>query len=224
MILDLYRDSRLDLLELGRTLSEDQAATLSPACPAWTVKDLYAHQAGVAADVLAGRLDGVATAPWADRQVAERADWTLGEVLDEWERNGPELEDRLADVGDAVDPRLVLDVWTHGQDVRGALDRPARRDGPVAQWCTQSMVARFGSRLREAGLAPLTLDVGHEELIAGGDRAADTLAVSRFELLRAATGRRSRSQILAWAWPSEPSAYVDALTVFPPRATPLDEG
>jgi hypothetical protein len=52
------------MVALGRTLDDAQADRVVPACPDWTVRDAYAHQAGVSADILAGRMDGVATDEW----------------------------------------------------------------------------------------------------------------------------------------------------------------
>jgi hypothetical protein len=53
VVAELYRDGRERLLALGAELGAADAARPVPACPDWTVKDLYAHLAGVAADVLA---------------------------------------------------------------------------------------------------------------------------------------------------------------------------
>ena len=36
----------------------------------WTVKDVVAHLCGACEDILAGRLEGVATDPWTEAQVA----------------------------------------------------------------------------------------------------------------------------------------------------------
>ena len=41
-------------------------------CVGWTVFDVVAHVTGVMADITAGRLEGIDTQPWYDRQVDER--------------------------------------------------------------------------------------------------------------------------------------------------------
>jgi uncharacterized protein (TIGR03083 family) len=41
-------------------------------CEAWSVGQLAAHVTGVAADLNAGRVDGLGTQAWYDRQVEER--------------------------------------------------------------------------------------------------------------------------------------------------------
>jgi aminoglycoside phosphotransferase len=53
--------------------------------------------------------------------VEARRHLSLSEVLDEWEANGPAMDQLVASLGDAMDPRLFIDEWTHEQDVRGTL-------------------------------------------------------------------------------------------------------
>ena len=68
------------------------AATVVPCCPGWTVAEVVGHLCGVADDVLAGRLEGVGTAPWADAQAARLAPLGLQAVLARWDELGPQLE------------------------------------------------------------------------------------------------------------------------------------
>ena len=35
---------------------------------------------------------------------------------------------------DGLERRLLLDLWTHDQDVRSTVGRPGQRDGPTAEW------------------------------------------------------------------------------------------
>jgi hypothetical protein len=61
----------------------DQAALAArvPACPAWTVLDVLAHLAGVAADVVNGTYFYGSADAWRDvRLAAARDQWTAGQV------------------------------------------------------------------------------------------------------------------------------------------------
>ena len=40
---EAYRRTRVELLDLAAVLGDDQAKRRVPACPDWTVKDVYAH-------------------------------------------------------------------------------------------------------------------------------------------------------------------------------------
>src|SRR5258706_272293 len=60
----LYLEGRVRLLALAADIDDEAVATKVPTCPQWTVHDVYAHQGGAAADILAGRLEGVATDAW----------------------------------------------------------------------------------------------------------------------------------------------------------------
>ena len=77
----LYRAGRTRITELVGRLGPDDARRSVDAWPGWTVQDVVAHLAGACADALAGRLDGVTTAAWADAQVAARRERTLADLL-----------------------------------------------------------------------------------------------------------------------------------------------
>lgn len=57
MFEEIYRESRQLTVGLAMGLSVEDLARTVPACPEWTVHQLIAHLAGVAADTTAGRLD-----------------------------------------------------------------------------------------------------------------------------------------------------------------------
>ena len=66
-----YRGVRERVSELVTSPEVDAAAPV-PTCPAWAVGDVVAHLTGVVDDVMAGRLEGVATDPWTEAQVVAR--------------------------------------------------------------------------------------------------------------------------------------------------------
>ena len=216
-VLDLWAAAQADMSALGRGLRAEAAAPV-PACPVWTVHDVFAHQAGVASDILGGRLEGVTTDPWTQRQVEERAGRTLAEILDEWDADAPRLIEAMAPLGDAVDPRMVIDVWTHDQDVRGAVGRPGQRNGERAEWVSDRFRDHLAEEVERAELAPLVVDFGDRPAAEG------SVAVSRFEFCRALVGRRSLDQIRQWTWTvDDPEAYVGLIPVFTARADALIE-
>jgi uncharacterized protein (TIGR03083 family) len=201
------------LLTLGRSLGETDGATRLPTCPEWTVRDVYAHLVGINADALAGRLEGVAEDWWTQRQVDERAGRTLAEIIDEWDEIGPDF---LAVLGpETTPPPLLLDSWTHEQDVRGAVNAPG---GPPAEATRDHAVLLAGSQVDgfgARGLEPLAFRFG-DELVSRGEDATVTVDVHPHEYLRGAFGRRSRRQIRAWDWhgTTDVDPYIDAILVF----------
>jgi uncharacterized protein (TIGR03083 family) len=218
VVAEHYNKGRHVLTELSLDLTPDQAATPVPACPGWTVKDVYAHLAGVAADVLAGNLEGVATPPWTARHVADRADRSLTEIVLEWSASGPKLEEALRAIGDEGTERIVVDIWSHEQDVRGALAKPGSRDVPGLAFAVDRGLTRFGADW--PGHLP-TVEVKSESgrWVLGKGEPEVRLAASDYELGRALVGRRSRAQYLALDWsPADADVVgpiVDHLHVFP---------
>ena len=217
-VLELWADTRADMSALGRDLQAEEGDLPVPACPVWTVREVFAHQAGVANDILGGRMEGVASDPWTQRQVDERAGRTLVEILDEWDADAPRLLEAMAPLGDTVDPRLVIDVWTHDQDVRGAVGRPGQRHGERVEWVADRFRDHVADQVERAGLAPLTVDFGDRPAAEG------SVTVDRFEFCRATVGRRSLDQIRQWAWAvDDPEPYVGLIPAFAARADALVE-
>lgn len=214
----MYRGTRERTVALGRMLSDEQGALEVPATPAWTVKDNFAHLAGAAADITAGRIEGVATDPWTAAQVESRRNRSLQEIVDEFESLGPAMDEIIASIGDAVDPRLFIDEWTHEQDIRGAVGVPGGVDSPVVGWGAPLMVDLWLRRVDRAGLRPLVVALDGEE-----HRSADPslegevgLAVDGYTVLRVVVGRRSQRQLraLRWSGTDDPGPYLDRLVVF----------
>jgi len=218
-----YCDGRERVLELADGIDDDTAATIVRACPEWTVKDVYAHIAGVPADILAGRLEGVATDPWTARQVEERKDRSLREICAELVELGPAFEDVLRAFGDAMDPRLFLDQWSHEQDLRGTLGRPGARDLPVVGWLVGTMLVGFAEGWEDRGLPTVRLIGSSGEWLLGAGKPALTLQTNDFELVRMLVGRRSRKELFDMGWDGDPSAVIDHLHAFPLPEADLNE-
>ena len=206
---EMYRAGRIGMIELGRSLSDDQAAMRVPACPLWSIKDVYAHQAGVVDDALAGRLDGVTTDPWTALQVEKRKDNTLGEVLDEWESIVEPFEAFL-ETG-AAPPQVIIDQWSHEQDIRAALDRPGNRDDERATFCVKAL-AEF--RLESWKHTPYEVIGDSGSWRFGTGEPQVTLRACDYDLARALLGRRSRAQVEAMDWTGDPTPILDHFVVF----------
>lgn len=211
-----YRRVRERLVALSAELDDDAGRTV-PATPAWTVHDVYAHLAGACADLLEGRLDGVATDPWTDAQVRARRGRPLDSVIEEWTALAPRIDELVDSLGAHMDPRFFIDAWTHEQDLCSLLGRPAGGDDPLVAEFTPAIVKGVCVRSRRAGLAPVEVRAGTAVNRSGDDPEVE-LEVEPYELLRGALGRRSRSQLRAWSWTApegtDLDAHIDALLLF----------
>jgi len=212
---DAYASERATLIELGRSLTEAEGAVMSDACPAWSIKDIYAHLAGISADILAGNTEGAATEPWADAQVAARAERSLREVLDEWETAGTEVSSVMEVAGDAFPFQLFIDQWTHGWDIRAALGDRAAATADMSSW-EHFLDVLFGTSEEQIDddLSALTVTVGAASFTLGSGASVGELQLDLFEYARIAMGRRSAAQLAALPWPcgvAETQPYIDEL-------------
>jgi uncharacterized protein (TIGR03083 family) len=210
----LYSTTRGQLLDLAQSMDDAQANLPVPALPGWTVKDAYAHLTGLCADVLDGRMEGAGEPPWSARQVAERADRSLAEVCAEWAERGPELDEWLKEREEP--PMFVAyDVWSHEQDILGALGQRGERDDDRVQDLAASALAAFSDRFLAEGAPPLRVVGDEVESVLGEGEPAATLHVDDYELMRILFGRRSLHQIEAADWTGDEDRYIDHLHLFP---------
>ncbi|MCC5951159.1 MAG: maleylpyruvate isomerase family mycothiol-dependent enzyme [Acidimicrobiia bacterium] len=218
-----YRELRSRVSDLVAAIDTDTAERRAPATPDWRIKDVLAHLVGVSADVMAGNLDGAGTDAWTDVQVATRKDRTVRELLDEWDDVGSRLEEIIPAIPEGPRGQLVFDAVTHEHDLRGALDQPGARDSAALAigfgWAADvvSMVRTGG----DLGTLVLATEVG--DWPAGEGPPVATVRASRFELLRAMTGRRSPAQIAALDWDDPTGLEPDRLRFLGGRSTELVE-
>src|SRR5438132_3381182 len=198
---DIYRGARPRVVELVSSLGDKELATVSPGTPLWTVKDIVGHLTGVPADILAGRLEGAGSTEWTGRQVAERKDKSLDEVLSEWSGLASQYEPMFESVPQLA--RTGWDVLVHEHDIRGALGIVGPSDTEMVDSVVQVAVGGMGDRLPSG----LRIKAGYTEWVVGPGDPAATVTTDSFELFRAMFGRRSDSQVLAWAWGRAPQPY-----------------
>jgi len=196
---ELYREARTGLIALARE-QLDELDRAAPATPFWRVRDVLAHVGGVSDDIAHGNLEGVASDPWTAAQVDKRRTWTAEEILADWERNGDAVDALLDGPPTGPSGQLLFDTWTHEQDIRGALGIPGGRESDVFartwEWATEVMDGRDQGEQR-AALALVADGVTREVGVAPVTRSVHA---SRFELLRAMSGRRSTAQVSSWQW------------------------
>jgi len=214
---DEYAAVRARVRALLADSDEAVARTVVPSCPDWTVRDLCAHLAGVPAALVARDNPPKGdNQPWVDRHIADRADRSLSQLLDEWDAVGPAYEGLMRKLPHAFGG-LVYDAVAHEHDLRGALGRPGDRDGAGVLASLDVMVAMVERDLAAHGPTPgtLRLRAGRREWLVGGGDPTVSLTTTPFELMRLLGSRRSRDQILAAPWHGDVEPFLPALAHMP---------
>jgi uncharacterized protein (TIGR03083 family) len=184
------------------------------------VHDVLSHLVGVTADVVDGRLDGIATDPWTAAQVDARRSCTVEQLLAEWEQHAAQFEALLDAAPPDIAGQALFDAVTHEHDIRRALRSPGARDSDAVDIAWDWFV---GARSR-SGAAAIRYVLESGEVIAGVGEPVVTVEATRFELLRAAVGRRSLAEVERYRWDPEPNpALLIAAPIFRMRDEPLDE-
>lgn len=211
----LYLDTHGRLAALLAGLDAAALATPVPACPAWSVHDVFAHLLAVTEDVLAGRLTGPPGEEQTAAQVARFAGHDVGGMLAAWAQTAPRFAEVVGRF--AVWP-VVIDIASHEQDIRGAIGRPGARDTEVVRLCADALLSGLDLP------SPVRVVVEDGEYRAGpGQGDALGLATTRFEALRWRMGRRSRAQLAALDWSGDPAPVLDHLVVFGPAGQDIIE-
>jgi uncharacterized protein (TIGR03083 family) len=217
-----YAAARANVRSLLADVDGTAAATIVPACPDWTVHDVCAHLAGVpAALVVRDTPPPGDNQPWVDRQVADRAERTVAELLDEWDAIGPDLEALMRKLPHAFGG-LVYDAVAHEHDLRGALGRPGERDA-AGVWASLDVMVPMVERDLAAAPGSLRLCAADREWVVGAGDPAVSLTTAPFELMRLLGSRRSRQQMLAAPWDGDVEPFLSALAHMPLPARDIVE-
>jgi uncharacterized protein (TIGR03083 family) len=218
----VYRSIRARVTDLVRDLPDEELDRIAPATPSWRVRDVVAHLAGNTADIVAGNLEGVASDPWTQAQVDARSTTPIVDVLDEWARCSAVVEPLIAGMDPMMRAMFLTDAVTHEHDVRGALGIPGARDTDAVDYAFRGVTRGIGAQLGDTGALRIVHDDG--AIVLGEGEPRSVVTTSRFEVVRAAVGRRSYAQIEAWSWEGATRAQVLVLGRFtPPRLSELEE-
>jgi hypothetical protein len=183
-VCDAYSELRTRVSDLMRSITNEQAQTIVPHCPQWTVKDCLAHMIGVPEDVINGQMDGVATDAWTDRQVQRHARDSVEDLLTIWDANAPMFGKILPNIPQPIISQFMFDQTTHEHDIRHALSTPGARDSSAVA-VAEGFLRNFVSRNADTEVSEL----------------ANT-SITGFEFVRSLSGRRTLDQISALGLPA----------------------
>jgi uncharacterized protein (TIGR03083 family) len=211
--IELYVTTRARLVEMAAAVDAAAGAVPVRATPGWTVKDVYAHLTGVAADLVNERRDGMGSPTWTARQVEDRRRDDLAAVCVEW----GDLEASFlawAAAQEAPPVFTALDIWTHQQDVRATLGLSPERDERSAFLAVAACEA-FDGRLRRAGAPAVQVVSTTVDTVLGDGAPVATLRTDDFEMLRLLFSRRTLVQMANAPWEGDPAPVLEHLHLFP---------
>lgn len=230
-----YAEVQERLGALMTSLSSDERARHTIACPAWTVQDVFAHHIGVLADVLAGDLHELGSPhrlldQWRDpevardrdamtaRQVEERRGRSVDELSDEWRRTTTELAPMLAggkplpgDPAGMLPFVVVNDVVVHEGDIREALGLDVAPEVSATAISLASYGVTFDRRLRQLNLPAVAFAYDGKTRQFGEGEPAATVSADRTTLVRMLASRLTPDEIRALEWSGEPGPYLAAI-------------
>ncbi len=199
------------------------ATVVVPACPDWTVDDLLAHLAGVAADLVERRNPTGDLQAWVDGHVEQRRGRTAVALLDEWDAVGPRFED-LIRAKPAGFGGLLYDVIAHEHDLRHALGRPGARDEAGVDAALSLAIRLLSADLARHQLPAVRVEAGERTWQAGdGEPGLILRTDTPFEALRLLGSRRSAAQVRAASWEGDLDRFLPALAHMPLPAADLVE-
>ena len=220
---EAYAEARSRFTEFMTSLDDGEVTTDVPACPGWKTRDVLAHLTGICTDTLAGRIEGAGSKEYTSRQIDERRDRSVDEMVAEWNEHAPAFEEMLDSIHPAISGGIVGDLFTHEQDARGAVGRPGVREGAAFDLSLDSQVRFFGRRIKEAKLPTLEVKAAGRSWVAGKEEVSGTLEADGYELVRGLTGRRTHAQVRAFDWKVDPEPYLPVFSMYGLPGTDLQE-
>ncbi len=211
-LIDEWAQAQARVIELVAPLTVEQAAIRVPACPDWTVRDLFAHMVGLGADVVAGDEPDDHNAIWTARQVATRRDHDIAALVTEWEGLSAHLREWMREHG----TRPLGDVIIHEQDLRGALGVPGGKDSGGVRAVRDRFLPRFAARVGDLPPIALVADGWEWASEAAPGDAAVVVRASEFDLARALVTRRSQRQLRSWTTRGDVGPYLDGFALLGP--------
>jgi uncharacterized protein (TIGR03083 family) len=200
-----YRASR-ELLTALLADRPEAADVPVPACPGWTVGDVLVHLLSVNRRVVQGTEVELWEIP------SERPQGGLRALLDDWAALDEGTERRLTEPYQLQHSVLIMDVFSHENDIRSALGEPVPADHPAYPLALDLLVLGFGREVRTLGLPALRLEAPGATWVAGEGEPAGTVRGHRRDLLRSLSGRRTLEQIYALDWTGNAEIWSTAFT------------
>ena len=177
--------SRSDVIALVDRFNEAHWNEISPLTPQWRVRDVLGHLCGVSEDVVAGNLPSADISAWAAAQVARHRDHSLQAIAATWSSSGVEA------MISSLFGQMLFDQISHEFDIRYALGAPGDQESEGVHLAVQFAA----NSLR--GPREVKIVLPNEVIELPGEGPVVTVTCTRFELLRATTGRRSWDQVVA---------------------------
>ncbi len=110
---------------------------------------------------------------------------------------------------------LAYDVWTHEQDILGALGLRGERDSEHLQDLAAAALTAFSDRFTAEDAPALQVIDDEVACVLGEGDPQATLHIDDYELMRTLFGRRSLHQIQAADWTGNELPYIPHLHLFP---------
>jgi uncharacterized protein (TIGR03083 family) len=211
-LIDEWTKAQARVIELVADLPPEHAELLVPACPDWTVRDLFSHMVGLGVDVVAGEEPDDHDRAWTAGHVAQRRGQDIPTLVAEWLSVTAPLQEWMLTRG----TRPLADVIIHEQDLRGALGVPGGQDSGGVRAIRDRFLLRFSERV---GDLPSIALVGEGwQWVSNGvpDAAEVVVAAPDFELARALVTRRSERQLRDWTTHGDIGPYLDAFALLGP--------
>jgi uncharacterized protein (TIGR03083 family) len=183
-----------------------------PACPDWTVRDLFSHMVGLGSDVVRGDEPDDHNETWTRAQVTARKSHDIATLVAEWEATTEPLQRWMRE----NTTRPLGDVIIHEQDLRGALGAPGGHDTDGLRAIRERFIGRFAPRVED--LPPIALVGDTFTWVSSGsvEDAAVVVQASDFDLARALVTRRSAAQLASWTVRGDVTPYLDAFAMLGP--------
>jgi len=207
-----YERLRQELVSIVRAATPSELLRAVPTSPAWRVRDVLAHVAGLTQDLNAGDLGPADPSAWTARQVERFRDGTIDDVIAAWDREAPAFEDGLRLFGYQVGNHFVGDLFVHLTDVQVALGRPVDRVGTAMWIALDWYLDALGESLVDAHVGALAVETGPETRVVGPGDVAASVTVEPFEMLRACAGRRTLAAIAVYDWSGDVDAFAPRLS------------
>lgn len=200
----LYRAARQRITALV-TAEGVELESIVPATPAWRIRDVAAHLAGVTVDAMSGNMAGAPGEAWTAAQVERGRDRALADLLADWAELGAKLEDFLSTPDGALAAAAVIDVHTHEADLRHAIGLPLAVPDDFLAWVVGELREGFHTAVTKAGLPAVSVNT------------------SGPEWFRGRLGRRTADEVRAYDWSLDPTPYLETFFHFGPTEKVLGE-